>query len=186
MPILAPNRNVWRIERAARFAILIDGAAFFGAVRQAALQARHSILIMGWDLDSRTRLVGESGEPDDPYPAELAAFLSALVDARPGLNVRSAALGLFASLCDRARAISLVALQWKTPPGVHFSLDNEVPPGASQHQKIVVIDGCLAFSGGLDLTIRRWDTPKHEIANPLARRSGRQTLSPLSRCPGDG
>jgi phosphatidylserine/phosphatidylglycerophosphate/cardiolipin synthase-like enzyme len=49
--------------------------------------------------------------------------------------------------------------------GVTFSLDNEVPPGASQHQKIIVIDGCLAFSGGLDLTTRRWDTAKHEFAN---------------------
>ena len=57
--ILAPSRNVWRIERAGRFATLVDAAAFFGAVREAALQARHSILIMGWDIDSRTRLVGD-------------------------------------------------------------------------------------------------------------------------------
>jgi phospholipase D1/2 len=106
--------------------MLIDAAAFFSAVRQAALQAHHSILIMGWDLDSRTRLVGESAERE-PFP--------------------------------------LAALQWKTPPGVTFSLDSEVPPGASQHQKIIIIDGCLAFSGGLDLTIRRWDTPKHEVVN---------------------
>jgi phospholipase D1/2 len=33
--ILRPNRNVWRIERAARAAALIDGAQFFHAVRQA-------------------------------------------------------------------------------------------------------------------------------------------------------
>jgi phosphatidylserine/phosphatidylglycerophosphate/cardiolipin synthase-like enzyme len=48
---------------------------------------------------------------------------------------------------------------------VTFSLDDQVPPGASQHQKIIVIDDCLAFSGGLDLTIRRWDTPKHDVQN---------------------
>ena len=63
-------------------------------------------------------------------------------------------------------AFPLLSLQWKTPPRVHFSLDNQVPLGASQHQKIVVVDDCVAFSGGLDLTGRRWDTPKHEIDNP--------------------
>ena len=158
MAILCPNRNVWRIESAGRFAMLIDAAAFFGAVREAALQARHSILIMGWDIDSRTRLVGESGEPDDPFPAELGAFLSALVRERPGLKVRLLLWDFSLLYATERELFPLVALQWRTPPGVTFSLDNEVPPGSSQHQKIIAIDGCLAFSGGLDLTIRRWDT----------------------------
>ena len=39
--------------------------------------------------------------------------------------------------------------------------------GSAQHQKIVVIDGVLAFAGGLDLTIRRWDTSAHEAHHPL-------------------
>ncbi|HEU4798420.1 MAG TPA: VTT domain-containing protein [bacterium] len=165
MAILVPNHNVWRIERAGRFATLIDAAAFFGAVRQAALQARHSILIMGWDIDSRTRLVGESGEPDDSFPAELGAFLGALVRRRPRLKVRLLLWDYSMLYATEREPFPLVALQWKTPPGVTFSFDDEVPPGASQHQKIIVIDGCLAFSGGLDLTVRRWDTPQHEFAN---------------------
>jgi phospholipase D1/2 len=163
--ILVPNRNVWRIERAARFATLIDAAAFFGAVRKAALQARHSILIMGWDIDSRTRLVGDGGEPEDPFPAELGAFLSALVRRRPGLKVRLLLWDYSMLYATEREPFPLATLQWNTPPGVTFSLDDEVPPGASQHQKIIIIDGCLAFSGGLDLTVRRWDTSKHEISN---------------------
>jgi phosphatidylserine/phosphatidylglycerophosphate/cardiolipin synthase-like enzyme len=87
MPLFVPNTNVWRVERANRFAVLIDGAAFFAAVRQAPLKAQRSIFVLGWDLDSRTRLVGESGQPEDRYPAELAEFLSALVKERPALNV---------------------------------------------------------------------------------------------------
>lgn len=166
MAILAPKRNVWRIERAGRFATLIDAASFFGAVRQAALRARDSILIIGWDIDSRTRLVGERGEPDDTLPAELGAFLGALVGRRPGLKVRLLLWDYSILYASEREPFPLMALQWKTPPGVTFSFDDEVPPGASQHQKIIVIDGCLAFSGGLDLTIRRWDTNKHEIANP--------------------
>ena len=32
----------------------------------------------------------------------------------------------------------------------------------SQHQKLFVVDDALAFSGGLDLTQRRWDTSDHK------------------------
>ena len=39
MSFLRPNHNVWRIERAARAAVLIDAAAFFEAVRGACLKA---------------------------------------------------------------------------------------------------------------------------------------------------
>ena len=51
----------------------------------------------------------------------------------------------------------------------HFCLDNAVPFGSSQHQKLIVIDDAVAFTGGLDVTIRRWDTSEHEPDNPLRR-----------------
>src|SRR5262249_39207159 len=51
------------------------------------------------------------------------------------------------------------------PDRVRFALDDAVPFGSSQHQKLVVIDDRVAFSGGLDLTIRRWDTPDHAVDN---------------------
>ena len=51
--------------------MLIDAASYFGALRQALLNARSSVFIVGWDLDSRTRLVGESGRADDGYPEGL-------------------------------------------------------------------------------------------------------------------
>src|SRR5215467_12387127 len=58
-----------------------------------------------------------------------------------------------------------LSLQWRMPERIVLRLDNTVPFGCSQHQKIVVVDDALAFSGGLDLTIRRWDTPAHEVQN---------------------
>jgi len=54
------SRNAWRIENAGRAAILIDAGAYFGAVREALLQAERNVFIIGWDLDSRTRLVGDA------------------------------------------------------------------------------------------------------------------------------
>ena len=186
MAILVPDRNVWRLSHADRFAVLIDGAALFGAVRQACIKAQRSIVIMGWDLDSRTRLVGETGVAEDGYPIELAPFLSALVEERPQLRVQLLLWDYSVLYATERELFPTVSLQWKTPPRVTFALDDQVPAGASQHQKIVVIDDSVAFSGGLDLTIRRWDTSKHEDTQSMARRSWRAAIPAVSRCAGDG
>ncbi|MET0678266.1 MAG: VTT domain-containing protein, partial [Bradyrhizobium sp.] len=50
---------------------------------------------------------------------------------------------------------------------LRFCFDSSLPLGSAQHQKIVTIDGALAFSGGLDLTIRRWDTSEHRAHDPV-------------------
>ena len=62
--ILEAGRNCWRIERANRLSFLIDGAAYFSAVREAIANAQRSVFILGWDIDSRIRLV-----PGRPYVA---------------------------------------------------------------------------------------------------------------------
>jgi hypothetical protein len=49
---------------------------------------------------------------------------------------------------------------------VHFRLDGTHPVGASHHQKVVVVDDAIAFVGGIDLAIRRWDTPAHRALDP--------------------
>src|SRR6185436_15820612 len=63
---------------------------------------------------------------------------------------------------------------WNAHPRLSFQLDDAHPFGASHHQKIVVVDDAIAFAGGLDLAIRRWDTPAH-----LAREPGR--VDPVGR-----
>lgn len=164
-PILRQPRNVWRIAHADRAAVLVDGAALFRAVRESCIKARRSILIVGWDIDSRVRLVGESGEAEDGFPAPLAEFLSALVQRRPELTVRLL-LWDYSVLYSLEREIfPQYALNWNTPDQVQFCLDNEAPLGCSQHQKLVIVDDTVAYSGGLDLTIRRWDTPEHALDN---------------------
>lgn len=165
MTILRPGRNVWRIERAARAAVLIDGAAFFSAVREAFLKARRSILIVGWDIDSRTRLIGESGRAGDGYSSEFAEFLAELVNERPGLHVHLLLWDYSLLYAGERELLPRLSLQWRAPGRIMLLLDDTVPFGCSQHQKIVVVDDAVAFSGGLDLTIRRWDTSTHDVAN---------------------
>ena len=164
--LLKPEINVWCVAAAARAAMLVDGADYFAAVRRAMIKARRSIMIAGWDIDSRTELVGASGKPEDGYPATLADFLATLVEKTPGLDV-SLLLWDFSVLYAAERdPFPTVHWQWTTPSQIRFCLDDCVPLGSSQHQKLVVIDDAVAFSGGLDITIRRWDTHEHRIDEP--------------------
>lgn len=57
--------------------------------------------------------------------------------------------------------LPLYHLGLRTHRRVHFRLDDRHPVGASQHQKIAVIDDRIAFVGGLDLTASRWDSRAH-------------------------
>ena len=130
------------------------------------LRAQHSIFIVGWDIDSRTRLVGESGRVDDGLPVTLVEFLRALVERRPALTIHLLLWNYSVVYAPEREFFPTFALDWNTPKQVHFCLDDKMPLGSSHHQKIIMVDDAIAFSGGLDLTIRRWDTSDHAIDNP--------------------
>jgi phospholipase D1/2 len=165
MDFLRPKHNVWRIERANRAAVLIDAAAFFEAVRGACLKAERSILVVGWDIDSRTQLVGADGKPADGHASGFADFLSELVQARPDLRIHLLLWDYSLLYAGERELLPRLSLGWRMPGNVTLCIDNSVPFGSSQHQKIVVVDDAVAFSGGLDLTIRRWDTTSHSAEN---------------------
>ena len=160
-PVLRTGRNVWRQEQATRAAVLVDGANYFGALREAMLQARETIHIAGWDLDSRMKLVGESGTAEDGLPETLAAFLTALVARNPRLRIRLLLWDYSVMFAFERELAPIFSFMWATPRQIEFCFDDALPIGASHHQKIVVIDDRMAFSGGLDITGRRWDTSAH-------------------------
>lgn len=164
MPILQAGRNCWRVARASRAAVLIDGAAYFAAFRDAAARARHSILIAGWDVDSRTDLAPRGAH--DGLPRRLGEFLDALVARRRDLHVY--VLGWdFAMLYALEREfLPVYSFDWRTHRRLHYHLDDRHPPGGSHHQKIAVVDDALAFVGGIDFAIGRWDTSEHAPSLP--------------------
>jgi phospholipase D1/2 len=163
--ILRPS-NVWRQGRAARAAVLIDGARYFGALRQALLNARSTVFVMGWDIDSRTELVGESGTVDDDLPARFVDFLCELVKRRSHLRVYLLAWDYSVLYALEREAFPAYSLGWRTPRRIQFCLDDDLPVGASHHEKIVVIDDAIAFCGGIDIAIRRWDRSEHRLDEP--------------------
>jgi phospholipase D1/2 len=165
-PLIRPGHNAWRRVRAERAAVLIDAGHYFHAVREALLNARSTAFIIGWDLDSRTRLVGENGRADDGFPEGFIDFLNAIVERRPQLLIHVLVWDYSILYANERELFPVASLHWRTPKQVRFCLDDDLPFGASQHQKIVVVDDAIAFSGGLDLTIRRWDTRAHRLNDP--------------------
>src|SRR5690606_15791802 len=147
MSILAPGRNAWRVEHAARAAVLVDVADYFGAVRSSMRAARHSIRVLGWDLDSRTRLCARA-EPHDGLPARLGPFLDALVRTRPGLRVDLLEWDFAMIYAFEREFMPAASLGWRTHGRLRFRLDGCHPAGGSHHQKVVVIDDAVAFVGG--------------------------------------
>ncbi|GAB4358710.1 MAG: VTT domain-containing protein [Kiloniellaceae bacterium] len=166
-PILQENDTCWRRAACPRARVLIDGADYFLALRRALLQARETVFIVGWDIDSRTPLVGPGGktDQDDDLPETFGAFLVELVKRRPGLRIHLLLWDYSMLYALEREPLPEVKLDWSTPSEISVCLDDVLPIGACHHQKVVVIDDALAFSGGLDITVRRWDTSDHALDN---------------------
>lgn len=163
---LEPGRNCWKIVRADRASVLIDAAPYYGALRRALLSAQRRVFIVGWDIDSRTRLVGPDGRADDGYPETLRDFLVELVRRRPRLRVHVLLWDYAVLYALEREPLPALSLSWAVPPAIEVCLDDRIPLGSSHHQKVVVIDDRIAFCGGIDLTIRRWDRPEHRHDDP--------------------
>ena len=131
-------------------------------------QAKKSLYIAAWDINSRTELL--RGADVEKSSTRLGEFLNATVKKATDLQVYILAWD-FPMLYFREREwLPIISLDWKTHRRIHFQLDDQHPMGASQHQKIVVIDDAVAFCGGIDLTTNRWDTPWHRPDDPLRKR----------------
>ena len=162
--LLVPGRNCWRIEPASRLSFLIDGAAYFSALRAAIAKAQRSVFIIGWDIDSRIRLVPDGA--NDGFPEELGVFLNEVVKRRRGLRMYVLSWDFAMVFAMDREWLPIYKLDWRTHRRLSFKLDDKHPAGASHHQKIVVVDDAVAFVGGLDLTHCRWDTSEHGCNNP--------------------
>src|SRR4051812_4917086 len=160
MGILREGETCWRVARAERVAFLVDADAYFTALRQTILRAERSVLILGWDVDSRVRLVADP-QPPDGFPTTLLDFLNAVLAARPELQVHVLAWDFSMIYTFEREMLPSYKFGWRGHKRLHFTLDGDHPQWASHHQKVVVVDDRVAFAGGLDLTIRRWDTSEH-------------------------
>lgn len=160
---IEPGKNCWQVQDAQRFAVIVDAADYFVAVRQAMLKARRNIYLIGWDFDARISL----GDDADEGPKKLGDFILWLANRTPSLEIRLLRwdTGAFKALFRGYTLMKI--LQWKWHKRITLQLDSAHPFAGSHHQKIVVIDDCLAFCGGIDMTVGRLDSRKHLDNDPL-------------------
>jgi len=156
----------WRREQATRAALVVDAADYFEAAREAMLKARRRIMLVGWDFDARIEL-SDRRLPGEPRT--LGDFIVWLVEKKPALEVHLLRWNIGALRTLFRGTTIFTVLRWMAHPRIHTRLDAASVTGASHHHKIVVVDDCLAFCGGIDMTSNRWDTPAHLDDDPRRR-----------------
>jgi phospholipase D1/2 len=153
--ILQPGRNCWKVVRAERVAFLVDAADYFEAFGLAAEQMKRSLVITAWDIDGRVRLRRDR-------PAEtLRGLILRLLKQKPDAHVYVLNWDFILLYAGDRELLPWFDHPWHIHPRLHFHWDGRHPFWGSHHQKVVVMDDQLAFSGGLDFTDERWDTPAH-------------------------
>jgi phosphatidylserine/phosphatidylglycerophosphate/cardiolipin synthase-like enzyme/uncharacterized membrane protein YdjX (TVP38/TMEM64 family) len=176
-PLLVEGETCWRCTRADKAAVLIDGAAYFGALRSSLLRAEHSIFILGWEFHSRMALRGEE-KPRDGAPQALGRLLRWLVKRRPNLEVRLLLWDYPIFYAFERELFPSLMFGMSGPPRLKVLLDNRIPLGACRHEKLVVVDDSVAYCGGIDLTIKRWDTDEHRADDRRRRDPWRRRYKP--------
>ena len=156
---MTTNDQRWRTETATRMSVIVDADDYFRVARSAMLKATQRIMLVGWDFDARIWLVNDGHGPGEPKT--IGEFIYWLVERSPKLEVFLLRWDVGALRTLARGTTVLTVLKWMRHPRIHTKLDGFHPTGASHHQKIVVIDDCFAFCGGIDMTGERWDTRAH-------------------------
>lgn len=173
---------MWRYARATKASVIVDGDNYFRHMQDAMLKARRRILLIGWDFDTRIHLDNgrrwwQNGRVAR-HPSRLGSFFPWLIRHRPQLEIRILkwSIGLLKLILRGAMTLDL--LRWLPKRRIDFKSDTSHPLGGSHHQKIVVIDDCLAVCGGIDMTSGRWDTQVHQEEEPERTLPGRKPYGP--------
>lgn len=163
--ILGPGRNCDGIHDADRAGLFVDGRSFFRAFVRAARAAHDYILIAGWQFDRDARLLrGEDARREGMEKAVLP-FLGGLCEDNPALQVYILAWDYSAIFALDRKWFQKWIVE-RTNRRLHFRFDGKHAVGASHHQKLIVVDGAVAFAGGMDLARGRWDDRRHRAHDP--------------------
>ncbi len=156
---LVPGKTCWRCEPADRLRIIVDGADYFTAVKRAMLAARHTIMMIGWDFDTRIEFEPDGATLDGPNT--LNEFLSWMGKSDNGVHLYMLKWDLGTLQSIQRGMVPIAVRPLRFTRNFTFHLDTSHPAGAAHHSKLIVIDDAVAFCGGIDMTAGRWDTRQH-------------------------
>ena len=176
----APDRpeDIHRWAHTPRAAVLVDADGYFGMLAKMLPEARHSIKIVGWDIDGRTELTPQ--DPDNPN--RLCDVLQSIADDNPDVDISLLQWDFALIYALEREWLPSLQFDWRGHPGITSQLDGHLPPGASHHEKIVIIDDEIPLwaastsppAGGMKAPIRRMTTG--------ARRRRANTMRPGMTC----
>ena len=163
--ILNADSCCWE-GHASRSHVIIDACAYYAAFHAAASVAQRYILLAGWQFDTGVRLLRGARAEASPYPAEFLPFLNALCRQRPQLRVYILAWDYSLVYSLEREWLQGLKFAFQSSDSIRFEFAAHPSIGGSHHQKLVVIDGALAFVGGMDICDERWDERSHAGLHP--------------------
>jgi phospholipase D1/2 len=173
------GRNCWDIGEVLETGLLIDGCDYYRAFYEAAKDAKRYILISGWQFDSGVALLRGENVQRDEHSFQFLPFLNGLCDRNPDLEIYILAWSFtYLYWLDR-EWFQEWYFNWTTNDRLRFCFDHDHAFAASHHQKFVVVDGVVAFVGGLDLCSSRWDDREHRPDHPHRINSDKNPYSPF-------
>jgi phosphatidylserine/phosphatidylglycerophosphate/cardiolipin synthase-like enzyme len=143
---------------------LIDGESFFNALQQCLCEARHYVYIAGWCLTPYIPLCRDSDQA--LVDSRLLTLLSATAQRVPVRVLLWAGASLLIKPNTREVRQVQANIEREGSGDIRCALDHTPHFSHCHHQKAIVVDGQVAFVGGMDLTTLsgdRWDTPAHTL-----------------------
>lgn len=160
------GENCWRESHLEHGALLVGCANFYRTLHAAILNARKSIFIIGWDIDSRIRLLRGDEEKNSEAPSVSGDLLKWKARQNPEIKIFLLRWDSSITFWGNREFNAQKVWEEDAPENIHVWLDSTIPVGGSHHQKIVVIDDEIAFTGGMDIATGRWDERRHSPHEP--------------------
>ncbi|MFW6021652.1 MAG: hypothetical protein ACOCPR_06170, partial [Guyparkeria sp.] len=162
-----PSEGFWRTGRADRLGLVVDGEHWFPAFAEMLAQAHRQAVILCWDVDSRVEMQRPCEASN--APCHLTAALRTALAKNPGLTIYLLPWDFAMIYAFEREWLPLFSRPMARHPRLKVRYDGEHPLGASQHQKMLVIDDRAALVGGFDPSKWRWDRRAHAADEPLRR-----------------
>jgi phosphatidylserine/phosphatidylglycerophosphate/cardiolipin synthase-like enzyme len=160
-PLLVPGETCATLAASTSSGLLVDGRDFFRAVHDACSQAERTVCMAGWQFASDVELLQGDDARERKYPSSFLDFLGELCERKPALQVFLLPWDSSPVFTLEREPLQRLKFWRKGHARVHWRMDNCHPPGASHHQKLIIVDRALAFVGGMDLCASRWDDRRH-------------------------
>ncbi|MEW6381122.1 MAG: phospholipase D-like domain-containing protein [bacterium] len=177
--ILKPGHNCWGVYDVQETGLLVDARDYYRAFYAAAEKARHYILIAGWQFDSEVQLIRGDDVKNPDQEVRFYHFLKSLCERNPELEIYMLAWDFSIVYALTREWFQAWRFSWGASRQIRFHFDSHHPIGASHHQKFAVIDGCIAFVGGMDICASRWDDRRHLATHPDRKNSDGRPYEPV-------